>query len=150
MNCSTPGFSCHSLSEFAQSQVHWVSDAIQPPHALSSPSLPTFNLSQHHGLFQSVSSSHQVASILEFQLQHQSFQWIFTVGFLQDLQVCSPCCPGDFHESSLAPQLESINSLALSLLYGPTLTSVHDYRKSSTLVIRSRLEINKLHWNTSV
>ena len=56
---------------------HWVDDAIQPSHSLSSPSPPTFNLSQHQGLFQWVSSLHQVAKVLEFQLQHQSFQWIF-------------------------------------------------------------------------
>ena len=58
-----------------QTHVHWVSDAIQPSHPLSSPSPPTFNLSQYQGLFQWVSSSHQVAKVLEFQLQHQSFQW---------------------------------------------------------------------------
>ena len=58
-----------------QTHVHWVCDAIQPFHPLSSPSLPAFNLSQHQGLFIWVSSSHQVAKILEFQLQHQSFQW---------------------------------------------------------------------------
>ena len=57
--------------------VHQVADAIQPSHPLSSPSPPTFNLSQHQGLFKWVSSLHQVAKILKFQLQHQSFQWIF-------------------------------------------------------------------------
>ena len=68
-----------SLPEFAQVHVHWVSDAIQPSHPLSSPSLPTFNLFWHQGLFQGVSSSHQVAEVLELQLQHQSFQWLFRV-----------------------------------------------------------------------
>ena len=78
MNCSTPGLPVHhQIPEFTQTRVHWVSDAIQPSHPLSSHSPPTFNLSQHQGLFQWVSSSHQVAKILEFQLQHQSFQWIF-------------------------------------------------------------------------
>ena len=67
------------LPEFAQIHVHWVSDAIQPSHLLSSPS-PALNLSQHHGLFQWISSSHQVAKVLE--LQHQSFQWIFRLDFL--------------------------------------------------------------------
>ena len=57
-------------------------DVIQPPHPLSSPSLPTFNLFQHQGLFKWVSSSHQVAKVLEFQLQHQCFQWIFRTDFL--------------------------------------------------------------------
>ena len=65
----------NSLPEFTQTHVHWVGDAIQPSHPLSSPSPPTFNLSQHQGLLQWVSSSHQVAKVLEFQLQHQSFQW---------------------------------------------------------------------------
>ena len=62
-------------------KLHQVSDAIQPSHPLSSPS-PAFNLSQHQGLFKWVSSSHQVAKLLEFLLQHQSFQWIFRTDFL--------------------------------------------------------------------
>ena len=71
MDCSTPGLPVHhQLLELAQTHVHWVSDAIQPSHPLSSPS-PAFNLSQHQGLFQWVSSSHQVAKVME--LQHQSF-----------------------------------------------------------------------------
>ena len=70
MNCSTLGLPVHhQLPEFTQTHVHWVSDAIQPSHPLSSPS-PTFNLSQHQGLFKWVISSHQVAKVLEFQLQH--------------------------------------------------------------------------------
>ena len=64
----------HQLLEFAQTHIHWVSDTIQPSHPLLSPSPPTFNLSQHWGLFKWVSSSYQVAKVLEFQLQHQSFQ----------------------------------------------------------------------------
>ena len=60
----------------------WVSDGIQPSHPLSSPSPPAFSLSQHQGLFQWVSSSHQVAKVVEFQLQPQSFQWIFRTDFL--------------------------------------------------------------------
>ena len=76
MNHSTPGLPVHhQLPEFTQTHVHWVSDAIQLSHPLSSPSPPAPNLSQHQGLFQWVSSSHQVAKVLEFQLQHQSFQW---------------------------------------------------------------------------
>ena len=70
------------LRELAQTHVHRVGDAIHPSHPLSSPSPPAFNLSQHHGLLQGVSSSHQVAKVLEFQLQHQSFQWIFRTDFL--------------------------------------------------------------------
>ena len=80
MDCSTPGFPVlHYLLEFAQTQVHWVSDAIQPSDPLSSPYPATFNLSQHQGLFQWISSLHQVAKVLELPLQHQSFQWIFRV-----------------------------------------------------------------------
>ena len=76
MNCSMPGLPVHhQLLEFTQTHVHWVGDAIQPSHPLSSPSPPAPNPSQHQGLFQWVSSSHQVAKVLEFQLQHQSFQW---------------------------------------------------------------------------
>ena len=76
MDCSTPGLPVHhQLPEFTQTHVHWVCDAIQPSHPLLSRSPPAFNLSQHHGLFKRVSSLHQVAKILEFQLQHQSFQW---------------------------------------------------------------------------
>ena len=75
MDCSTPGFPVQNqLPEFTQAHVLWVSDAIQPSHPLSFPSPLTFNLSQHQGLFQWVSSSHEVAKVLEFQPQHQSFQ----------------------------------------------------------------------------
>ena len=81
MGRSTPGFPVlHHLPEFIQTHVHWVSDAIQPSHSLLSPSLPAFNLSQHQGLFQWVSSSHQVAKVLE--LQCQFLQWIFRVNLL--------------------------------------------------------------------
>ena len=81
MDCSTPGFLVyHHLSEFAQTHVCQAADAIQPSHALSSPSPPAFNPSQHQGLFQWVSFSHQVAKILE--LQHQSSQGIFRTDFL--------------------------------------------------------------------
>ena len=65
----------HQLPELAQTHVHQVTDATQPSHPLLSSSPPAFNLSQHQGLFKWVSSSHQVARVLEFQLQHQSFQW---------------------------------------------------------------------------
>ena len=110
-----------------------VGDAIQPAHPLLSPSLPALNLSQHQGLFQWVSSSHQVARVLELQLQHQSFQWIFRVDFLKDGLAGSPCCPRHSQETSPTPQFESANSSALSLLYGPTLTSTHDYWKNQSL-----------------
>ena len=75
MDCSTPGLPVHhQFPKLTQTHVHWVSDAIQPSHPLSSPSPPAFNLSQHQGLFKWVSSSHQVAKVLEFQPQQQSFQ----------------------------------------------------------------------------
>ena len=89
-----------------------------------------FSLSQHECLFQWVSSLHHVAKVLELQLQHQSFQWIFRLEFLYDGLVGSPWSPRDSQESSPAPQFYSISSLVLSLLYGPTLTSVHDYWKN--------------------
>ena len=71
----------HQLPEFTQTHVYWVGNAFQPSHPLSSPLPPTFNLSQKQGLFQGVSSSYQVAKVLEFQLQHQSFRWIFRPDF---------------------------------------------------------------------
>ena len=81
MDCSTPGFPVHhQLLELLQTHVYRVSDAIRRCHPLSSPSPPAFNLSQHQGLFQWVNSSHQV-KVLGFQLQHQSFQWIFRTDF---------------------------------------------------------------------
>ena len=101
----------------AQTHVHQVSDAIQPSHSLQSLSPPALNLSQHQGLFQWVSSSHQVAKVLEFQLQHQFFQWIVKTDFLYDGLVGSPCCPRDSQDSSPKPQCKSINSLALNFLY---------------------------------
>ena len=94
VNCSTPGLLVHHrFLEFIQTHVHWVGDAIQPSHPLSSPSPPALDLSQHKGLFKCVSSSHQVIKVLEFQLQL---------------------------ESSPTPQFKSINSSALSFLYSPT------------------------------
>ena len=80
---STPRFPVlHQLLELAQTHVYGVGDATQPSHPLSSPSPPVFNLSQHQGLFYWVSSSHQVAKVLEFQFQHQSFQWTFRTNLL--------------------------------------------------------------------
>ena len=99
MNRSTPGLPVHhQLSEFTQTHVHWVGDAIQPSHPLSSPSPPAPNPSQHQGLFQWVTSSCQVAKVLEFQLQHQSFL------------VGSPCNPRDSQKSFPTQQFKSINS----------------------------------------
>ena len=119
MDCSTPGLPVlHYLLELAQTCVLWVSDAIQPSHPLSLPSPPALNLFMHKGLFQWVSSLHQVAKILELQLQlqHLSFQWIFRIDFLWGWLVWSPYSPRDSLESSPAPQFESINTLVL--IYG--------------------------------
>ena len=102
LDCSMPGFPVHhQFLELAQTHVHWVSDTFQPSYALLSPSPPSFNLSQHQSLFKWVSSSHQVAKVLEFQLQHQSFQWIFRTDFLWDWLVGSPCSPRDSQESTV-------------------------------------------------
>ena len=87
-------------------------DAIQPSHPLSSPSPPAPNPSQQQGLFKWVSSSHQVAKVLEFQHQHQSFQWTPRTDLLWDGLVGSSCSPRDSQESSPTPQFESINRSA--------------------------------------
>ena len=110
MNCSMAESPVlYYLPEFAQTHVHWVSDAIQPSHPLSPPSLD-LNLSQHQGLFQWVSSSNQVAKVLEFQRQHQSFQWIFRTDFLEDGLVWSPCSPKDSQEASPTLYLRTSSS----------------------------------------
>ena len=84
MDCSMPGFPVHyQLPELAQAHVLQVGDANQPSNPLSSPSPPAFNLSQDQGLFLGVSSLYQVVQVLEFWLQHQSFQWIFRIDFLR-------------------------------------------------------------------
>ena len=115
MNRSTPGLPVrHQLQESTQTHVRQGSDAIQPSHPLSSPSPPALNLSQHQGLFKWVSSWHQVAKVLEFQLQHQSFQWTPRTDLLQNALVGSPCSPRDSQESSPTPQFKSINSSVLS------------------------------------
>ena len=130
---STPGFLVlHHLLEFAHKLM--VIESVMPfnhliiCHPFSScpqsfPALGSFPMSP---LFVSG------GQVLELQLQHQSFQWIFRVDFLQDWLVWSPRFPRDSQESSPASQFESIHS-ALNLLYGPTVTSVHDYRKNHSM-----------------
>ena len=126
MDCSMPGsLILHSLTEFAQIHVLWVG-VILSNHLIlcTRPASPfAFNLPWHQGLLQWVSSLHQMAKVLE--LQFQSFQWVFRTVFLS-----SPCSLRDSQESSPASQIKGINSSALSLLYGPTLTSAHDYWKN--------------------
>ena len=125
--------------ELVQTHINWVSDAIQPSHPLSSPS-PTFNLSQHQGLFQRVSSSHQVAKVLEFQ--HQSFQWVFRIDFLLDWLVWPICSPRNSQESSPTPQSKSINSLALSFL---PLQLSHPYMTTGkTIALTRRTFVGKV------
>ena len=134
MDCGMPGLPVHQqLPEFTQTHVHWVIDANQPSHPLSSPSSPTFNPSQHQGLFQWVSSYHQVAKVLEFQLLHQSFQWTLRTDLLQDGLVGSPCKPRDSQESSPKPQFKSMNSLVLSFLYSQLSHPYLTTRKTITL-----------------
>ena len=130
MNRSTPGPAVHhQLPEFTQTHVHRLSDYIQPSHPLSSPS-PAPNPSQHQSLCQWVNSSQEVARLLEFQLQHRSFQWTHRTDLLYNGLVGSPYSPRDSQESSPISQFKSINSLVLSFLCSLTLTSIHDYWKN--------------------
>ena len=126
MDCSTPGLPVpHQLLESTQTHVHWISDAIQLSHPLSSPP-PAFSLSQHRGLFHWVSSSHQVAKVLEFQLQHYSpeglngheFGWTPGVGDGQGGLAC--CRSWGGKESDTTERLNWTESLAhlLSLAVG--------------------------------
>ena len=132
MNRSMPGLHAHhQLLEFTQTHIHRVSDAIQPSHPGSSPSPPAPSPSQHQSLFQRV-TSHEVAKVLEFQLQHHSLQRNPKADLLQNGLVGSPCSPRDSQESSPTPQFK-INSSALSLLHCPTLTSIHDHWKNQSL-----------------
>ena len=101
-------------------------------HLILSPS-PAFSLFQHQSLFIWVSSLHQVTKVLEFQLQHQSFQWTLRTDVLYDWLVGSSCSPRDSQESSPTPQFKSIKSSVLSFLYSPTLTSIHAYWKNYSL-----------------
>ena len=127
--CSTPGFPVHhQLLELAQTHVHSVGDTIKPSHPLSSISPPAFNLSQHQGLFQWVSSLHQVA-IRSFSFSISPSNEYSVLIILLDW---SPRCSSDSQESSPTPQFKSINSLALSFLYSPTLTSTHYFGPSLT------------------
>ena len=129
MNRSTPGLPVHhQLPESTQTHVHRVGDAIQPSHPLSSllltPILPSIKVFSNES-----NSSHEVAKVLEFQLQHQPFQWTPRTNGL----VGSPCSPRDSQESSPTPHFKSINSLGLSFLHSTTLTSIPDHWKNHSL-----------------
>ena len=97
------------------------------------PSPPAPNPSQHQGLFKWVNSSHDVAEVMEFQLQHQSFKWIPRTKLLQDGLAGSPCSPRDSQESPPTPQFKSVTFSVLSFLHSPTLTSIHDHWKNHSL-----------------
>ena len=133
MNCSTPGLPVHhQLPKFTQTPVHWVSDAIQPSHPLSSPSHPAPNPSQHQSLFQRFNSawggqSTGVSALASF-LPKNTQDWSPLNGL-----VGSPWSPRDSQEYSPTPKFKSINSLVLSFLHSPTLTSIHDHWKNHSL-----------------
>ena len=106
------------------------------PSNISSAVIPLSSCPQSFsasGSFQWVSTSHQVAKVLEFQLPHQSFQWIPRTDLPQDGLVGYPCSPRDSQESSLTQQFKNINSSVLSFLHSPTLTSIHDHWKNHSL-----------------
>ena len=133
MNRSTPGLPVHhQLPEFTQTHVHWVRDAIQPSHPLSYPFSPANNTSQHQSLFQWVNSSNEVAKVLEFQLEHHSFQRNPRADLLLNGLVGCPCSPRDSQQSSTTLQFKSIKSV-LSFLHCATHTSIHDHWKNHSL-----------------
>ena len=136
MNHSTPGLPVHhQLPEFTERHVHRVSDAIQPSHPLSSPSPPAPNPS-------SIRVFSNESPLRRRWPKYWSFSFSFSIipskenPRLISFRIewfGSPCSPRDSQESSPTPQFKSINSLALSLLHRPTLTSIHDHRKNHSL-----------------
>ena len=131
MDCSAPGFPIHhQLLELAQIHVRWVGDATQPFHPLSSPSPPAFNLSQHQGLFQWVGSLHQVAKILKLQLQHPVLPMNIQGWFpLESTGLISLQSKG-FSRVFSSTTVWKHQFFSTQPLYGPTLTSIHDYWES--------------------
>ena len=128
MDYSMPGLPVHhQLPEFTQTYVHWVGDAIP---TISSSVFPFSSCLKSFPESESFQVSQLFASVLELQLQHQSLQWTPRTDLLYDGLVGSLCSPMDSQEFSPTPQFKSINSSALSFLYSPTLTSVHDYWKN--------------------
>ena len=131
--------------EFTQTHVHWVGDAIQPSHPLLSPSPPVLNLSQHQGLFQWVSSSHQVAKLLELQLQHQFFQWIFRTDFLQDGLVGSLKSSWDLRSPPGDSQVFSTATVQKHQLFGIQFSlesncqTIHDHWRNHGLCWQSNV-----------
>ena len=134
MDCTMPGLPVHhQLLEFTQTHIHWVGDAIQPPHPVipfssclqAFPASASFPMSQ---LFPSGVQSVRVsssASVLPMNIQ----DWVP----LEDGLVGSPCNPRDYEEFSPTPQFKNVNSSVLSFLYSPILTPIHDYWKNHSL-----------------
>ena len=131
MDCSIPGFPVlHQLPELAQTHVHWVGDALQPSHPLLSPSPPAFNLSQHQGLFQWLSSSHQGATSWSFNFSISTSneysglisRMIFRMDWLDLLAIQGTRKSLLQHHSSKAPIL-----WCSAFFDSLTLTSIHDY-----------------------
>ena len=138
MNCSMPGLPVHHQRlEFTQTHVHRDSDAIQPSHPLSSPSPPAPNPSQHQSLFQLVNSLHEVAKVLEFQLQYQSFQRTPRADFFQNGLVGSPCSPRDSQESSPTPQFKTSILWPLALF---TVQLSHPYMTTGKTIALTRCQ----------
>ena len=135
MNCSMPGFPVFTISrsllKFMSTESVMLSNHLILCHLLLL--LPSIFCSIRVFSNQWIASLHQVANGLDLNLQHQYFQWIFRDDFLSDWLIWSTFCQRDSQESSLAPKSKGINSSVLSLLYGPTLTSIHDYWKKSQL-----------------
>ena len=115
----------HQFLELTQTHVHWVGDSIQPSHSLSPTSPPTLSLTQHQGLFQWIGSSHQIAKLLE--LQHQSFQWIFRVDFLDCLTVIQNLP----RHTLLSTKLECKSPARMGLYLAPTVISGLAYSRCS-------------------
>ena len=126
MDCGSPGFPVlHYLPEFAETHVHWVSNALQPSHPLLPASAPILSLSQHQHLFQRIGSLIRWSKYWSFSFSiSPSNEYSRLVSFKIDC-FWSTYCPGDCQESSSAPQFESISFSALSLLYGPTLSHLY-------------------------
>ena len=133
MDCSMPGFPVHhQLPELAQTQVHWVRDAIQPSHLLSFPSPPIFNLSQHQGLFQWVTSLHQVTKVLEYWSfsfsvsPSNEYSGLISFTMTGWISLLSKGLSRVFSNTTVQKHQSSV----LSFLYSPTLTSIYDYWKN--------------------
>ena len=135
MNRSTPGLPVHhQLLEFTQTHVHRVNDAIQPSHPLLSPSPPAPNPSQHQVFCNGSTLPMRWPEYWSFSFSiNPSKEHPGLISFRMDGLVGSPCSPRDSQESSPTPQFKSINSLALSFLHSPTLTSIHDHWKNHSL-----------------